>query len=391
MILKLIKSSLKDHIKKFYEELYREDKIVSDVTDSCLCKARQKVSYTLFQDMSSSLSLNLYRLKKEHRWNGFRLIAIDGSEINLPPSDELLDRFHHHHTSSTGALIPHARLSLLCDVLNKTTLDLQIDSFLIGEYELLMAQLHCVGAGDLFMGDCNYGYFHTIKKIISTGADFCMQLSPANGIVANFLDSDKHEDVVEWQPTRSSIDTCERHGVDVSPITLRLVRVRLSNNKVAVLGTSLIDKRTYSWKDINDVYWNRWGVEEEFKKYTQRLLVENISSNKTNGVLQDLYSAVCIINITAIIAFEPAEKVEKAGIKRKHKHQINWSNAIRDIRSRIVLLIKRGRDKSNEILVSVIQSIEKHTEPIREKRHYRRDKRAKGSGKKHFMCYKPLY
>ncbi len=69
-----------------------------------------------------------------------------------------------------------------------------------------------------------------------------------------------------------------------------------------MLAVSLTNKQKYSYQKIKELYDERWGVEEEIKKYLQRLMVEFISSLNTNGILQDSYSNVFVLNIVGFIA-----------------------------------------------------------------------------------------
>jgi hypothetical protein len=58
------------------------------------------------------------------RWHGFRLLAIDGSKINLPNDPELRKYFG---SSGAGNISPCAQGSILYDIENDLVLDARIE------------------------------------------------------------------------------------------------------------------------------------------------------------------------------------------------------------------------------------------------------------------------
>ena len=113
-------------------------------------------------------------------------------------------------------------------------------------------------------------------------------------------------------------------------ITIRLVRIDLSENETEVLATSLCDQRKYPYDLIKDLYDKRWGVEEEIKKFMQRLIAEFFSSLKVNGVLQDFYANVFMLNLVSFLANPVKATISEQGENNKYGRQINWTSAIGD-------------------------------------------------------------
>ncbi len=84
LLLRLLKCSLKTELKGFYTELFKEDNVVNWVPDAALCKARQKIKFELFKDLCKTITNAFYSINGGEKWKGFRLLGVDGSEINLP-------------------------------------------------------------------------------------------------------------------------------------------------------------------------------------------------------------------------------------------------------------------------------------------------------------------
>jgi hypothetical protein len=390
LILRLLKSSLQTELKGFYTEVFKQDEVVNWVSDAALSKARQKIKSDLFSDLSDTVAEAFYSLTGGDRWKGYRLLGVDGSEINLPSSKQLLKDFGKHHTNSVGTKIPQARVSFLTDVLNKITIDASIESFRTGEQTMLADHLDCVKHTDLLTADANYGHFWVLKKVADTGADYCFRISKSSDFVKGFIASGMKDVVLDWHPSKSTRASCRKNNVDEKHMKVRLVLIELEN-EIEILVTSLLDQQLFSYQDMQGLYNTRWAVEEEFKKFMQRLVVEYFSSLKTNGVRQDFHANVFMLNVVSLLTHESNKKVLEDSKNLKFRRCINWTSALGDVRQRLALLFLRSAKIVERIIRSLTKSFEINTEPIKPNRRFNRDKRKKGARKKAFICYKPAW
>ena len=391
LILRLLKSSVKTELKSFHTSVFKVDEVCNWVTDGAFCKARQKIKHQLFIDLYKFIVRWFYTHIGGRRWFHFRLLAVDGSELNLPSSKELLNKFGCHHTNSIGTKIPQARISFLCDVINHITIDAQIESFKVGEQQMFESHLNCIGKGDLLTADANYGHFRILKAISLRKSDFCIRMSQTSDFIKKFLVSGETDVILEWHPSSGTIKNCKKYNIDSKPFKVRLVRIDLSDNETEVLALSLLDQRSYSYDCIRNLYNSRWSVEEEIKKFMQRLVVEFFSSIKENGILQDFYANIFMLNLVSILAEPVAEQINESHKGRKYRCKINWTSALGDVRERFALLFIRGVNKVDSILKSIWESFKKNTEAIKPGRKFPRDKRKKGSRQKAYMQYKPAW
>jgi len=271
-------------------------------------------------------------------------------------SKELLNKFGCHSTNAIGTKIPHARISFLCDALNRITLDAQIEPFKTSEHAMFESHLAWIGKNDLLAADGNYGHFRIFKAVLARKADFCIRMSRSSAFVKKFLASGEKDAVLIWEPSEKTIRNCKEYGIDPSPLKIRLVRIELSDNETEVLALSLLDRQVYTYDDIRGLYFKRWAVEEEFKKFIQRLTVELFSSVKENGVLQDFYANVFMLNFVTFLAEPAADTVFEASLGRRYRRQINWTSALGDVWGRLAVLFFRGIPKIESILTSLSKS-----------------------------------
>jgi len=391
LILQLLKSSVKTELKSFYKTVFKVDEVVNWVTDSAFCKARKKIKHQLFIDMYKFIVRFFYANIGGKRWFHFRLLAVDGSALNLPSSEELLVKYGCHHINSIGTKIPQARTSFLCDVLNFITIDAQIESFKVGEQQMFESHLASIGRGDLLTGDANYGHFRILKATMETKADFCIRMSKSTNFIKTFLESGEIDTILEWVPSPKTIENCKAHNIDPSPFKVRLIRIELSETETEVLAISLLDKNRYSYGCIKELYDKRWVAEEEIKKFMQRLVIEFFSSIKENGVLQDFYANIFMLNLVSFLAQPVVDKIYESSGCCKYRKQINWTAALGDVRQRLSLLFLRSIDRIDSILKSCWKSFMINTESVKPGRKFPRDKRKKGSRQKVFINYKPAW
>jgi len=391
LILQLLKSSVKTELKSFYTAIFKVDEVVNWVTDSAFCKARQKIKHQLFIDLQKFIVRFFYANIGGKRWFHFRLLAVDGSEINLPSSKELLAKYGCHHINSIGTKIPQARTSFLCDTLNFITIDAQIEPFKVGEQQMFESHLPHIGKGDMLTADANYGHFRIMKSILATKADFCIRMSKCSNFIKDFLKSGEQDVVVEWFPSPKTIANCKKHNASTTPLQIRLVRIELSKNETEVLAISLLDKNKYNYGCIKGLYDKRWGVEEEIKKFMQRLVIEFFSSIKENGILQDFYANIFMLNLVSFLAQPVVDEIYESSSNNKYRKQINWTSALGDVRKRLSLLFLRGINQIDSILRSLWKSFTINTGTIKPGRKFPRDKRKKGSRQKAYINYKPAW
>ena len=92
---------------------------LKNFTKSAFVQRRNKIKPEVFKYLSSVLIKEFYTDNdlSIKLWNGFRLLAVDGSRINLPDTKELEEIYGRTKNQAGG--IVQARTSILYDLLNK--------------------------------------------------------------------------------------------------------------------------------------------------------------------------------------------------------------------------------------------------------------------------------
>ena len=342
-----------------------------------------KINPDAFAELNNDCIDHFYRDYHVKKWNGFRLIAIDGSEIMLPKRQEAIGKFGQYTTNFMKKTVVLARVSKAYDVLNKLSIDAKLVNRKIGEHTLANQHLEYFGNGDLFLLDRGYPSFDLFRNILATGSHFCARLTVPNWSVAKKLvESGQKEIITEIKPGRELKRKYKKQGITVGPIKCRFVCLELPTGEKQVLITSLLDTEKYSHAIFKGLYQLRWAVEESYKKDKHRLQLENFSGKSVIAIYQDFYANILMGNLTSILSSGLDDEIDK---KTRYKYQINITTALAKVKETIALLFT----KSNivKIIEKLIQIFLSNLLPIRPNRSFERkkDKRIR-----YYKCYLAL-
>jgi hypothetical protein len=84
------------------------------MTWQAFSEARQKIGWEALRELFEATVTSRYE-EEMQRWDGYRILAIDGSKINLPNDPELREYFE---TTGAGNSSPCAQGSILYDIEN---------------------------------------------------------------------------------------------------------------------------------------------------------------------------------------------------------------------------------------------------------------------------------
>jgi hypothetical protein len=384
-MINMLKRPLQDELDEFFKLESGNAVAVRVVTKSAFSQARKKLKYQAFVELNQVQTAYFYRHLKVGKWHDLRLVAVDGSTIQLPNTAEIMAHFGAWHPAKGGPC-PMARVSQAFDVLNQVTLDALIAPKAIGERDLAAAHCACLGEGDSVLLDRGYPAFWLFMLILSQKAGFCARLKLSGWkIVERFVASGLPEQIVTLQPSYAARKECQARELSTQPIRIRLIRVELADGEIEVLATSLLDTQYYPISVFKELYHLRWPVEEDYKVIKCRIEVENFSGTSVLAIYQDFHAKLFTANLTAILA-RPAQKVvSQDGAGKKNPYQVNLTNAISKIKDTVVLFFIHHDIFA--LLENLWQLMIKTIEPIRPNRSYPRIRRVQP--RKFPMCYKP--
>jgi len=325
---------LQRELNSFYQQLQQSDFSLQYVTKGAFSRARAKLNPWAFKELNRVCNQSFYTNAPFKTWRGLRLLAIDGSTVVLPNHPSIKEQFG---TASFGPYADSprsiARLSMLFDVLNLTTLDGQMAGYETSERELAERHLEEFEPlpTDLLLFDRGYPSLSLMYTLHAKGLHYCIRMRDDWWLeVRKMLAAGETDKEVIFE-----LPSKEREGntplADGSyKMKCRLVTVLLPNGSREVLCTSICDKTVLPYECFAELYHFRWNIEEGYKLYKSRMGLEAFSGKIAIAVQQDFYASVFMMSLTAILAFPVDEKLktENQNGKRKHANKVNRTIAL---------------------------------------------------------------
>ncbi len=385
-IISSIQSSIQRELDRFFKSYNSKEISEQFASQSAFSQARLKIKPDAFAELDDDCIEHFYSNYHIKKWNGFRLIAIDGSEVILPKTEETINEFGEYTTNFMKKTVVLARVSKAYDVLNKLSIDAKLVNRKIGEHTLANQHLEYCSKGDLVLYDRGYPSFDLFRNTLASGSHFCARVAVSNWNVAKKLvESGEREIITEIKPSNGLKRKYNKQCITVEPIKCRFVCVELPSGEKEVLITSLLDAEKYPHSVFKGLYHLRWDIEESYKKDKHKLQLENFSGKTIIAIYQDFYANILMGNFTSILSSCLDDEIDRKTNKTKYKYQLNITAVLAKVKETIALLFT----KSNIIglIEKLIQMFLSNLLPIRPNRSFERNKQKR---KRFHKGYLPL-
>jgi hypothetical protein len=344
------------------------------VSKSALSQARQHLSHRAFIELNQQAVKAYYETSAEIKtWRGYRLCAIDGSQIRTPNEPDIIEAFGVNPGKENQKDCPLALVSVYYDVLNHIAIDSSINHTTASERECAASHLNFAQANDLSILDRGYNAFWLYALYTAKNLPFCMRAKINLGLLfKQFAESGQVQTVITLEPNKRSVEQCLEKGLPTRPLRLRLIRVQLDDGEIEVLITNLLDEQALPARKFKELYHLRWGAEENYKRLKQWVEIENFSGKSVLSVKQDFYAKVFTTNLASMVANVAQKQVDKATAHRQYNYQINFAQALSKMKDTVVKLFMLSVQKRQTELVVLVDHMACTIEPIRPGRSYSR-------------------
>jgi len=385
-LMNMIKRALQDELDEFFKGFSAEPVACRQVSKSAFTQARQKLKHTAFIALNTEQVNYFYDHFDVQRFNGFRLLAFDGSMANLPHTQKVCEHFGVWHPAA-GGTCPKARISQMFDVQNRVTVEALIAPKSEGERSLAAQHCQHLVPMDLVLLDRGYPAFWLFVAISAEDADFCARMPIGKwNVVEQFIACGQREQIVELTPSYPAKKACQALKLSTQPLTIRLIRLQLKNGDPFVLATSLVNTNLYPYSFFTTLYPCRWPVETDYRQMKFRLEVENWSGTSVEAIYQDFHAIIFTKNLASLLA-QPAQQVVAQQTRANtHDYRVNMANLFSKMKDTVVFLFTFANPLPvlHKLWLQMTQTIE----PIRPNRTFQRNKHLKP--RRFPMNYKPL-
>lgn len=373
-------NSVKQTLQK---ELTNFIRLISDnknVTKSAFSQQRMKLKPDAFVELNESIIHEFYTDNEYETWNGFRLLGIDGSMIELPRDKNVYESFGGQQVGET--ITPMAQISTCYDLLNNMIIDGHIENYKTSEYTLAVKHLQKCGEGDLVIFDRGYcaywlWYYLHVNKI-----DFVCRLQQSlSPQINSFWESDQQSMIVDLEQGYKGKKVLSALGITPQKIQVRLVKFKLDNGETEVLATSLFDQEKYPVIVFKELYNKRWNIETNYDHLKNHIEVGNFTGYSTAAIKQDFFASLFISNMQSIIIKDAQEKLDEKKKNNKRQYKINRNLSLGFMKDRMLQIITT-QDNTNA-LEELKELFLLEPTPIRKNRKFKRRKNLERP--KHYM------
>ena len=362
MLLNFGTRTLQSELYSFFDHVLKKADDV--VTKQAFSKARKNLNPEVFRYLSDNLVKTFYRDDEFDRILDYRILAVDGTTIELPNLKELKDVFGHIGDVNETV---RAKASVLFDIENQVTITSEIDHYRIDERTLAkrhLLKLKKFGyKNDLLLYDRGYPSRELIAYHYKENLQFIMRSKD------NFLDKKR-----VYREERDEIITFEYDNKEYS---VRRVQFMLSSGEVETLVTSLMD---VSIEVLKKLYYCRWNIETNYNVLKNVLQIENLSGNSPNVIRQDFYATIYLNNISAGFLYDEKQlnKAKNNSTKKpalKYDYKINRNEMACILKDKLITAIMmKNSDDRVKLFNLIMKRMRKNMVPIRPNRNPPRKK-----------------
>lgn len=343
-------------LDKWFSEWMQEDS--TPVSRQAISKARQLLPHEIFHDfLRLSAEKFVSNTISKKRWNGYQIYAIDGTDLQIPTTEETLNEFGKIK-SRYGTQIAGASASLLYDVLNDVIIDGVICSYKTSERKMAKTLLENTvfrnnKENSIVVFDRGYPSYEFLGYLFDNNIKFVIR-------VKEQMSRYRNTDMEDGEVYRKCGNKCR---------TLRTIQLELENGSKEYLITNLT--KEISHDSFKELYFLRWGIEGKYKEIKSRFELENFSGKKSICIKQDFYINLFLTNICSLLKQEIDNKqANDKGLTQKY--QTRKTFVIYRV-NRIISGLVLKRVELEEELVKIIECCKKKRSQIRPNRKCERN------------------
>lgn len=362
-------------------------------TSSAFVQQRKKILPIALESLFHDFAAQTFR---EDNYNGYKLLAVDGSDIQIPTNlndehslfitKEGVKPYNLLHLNALYNLLTHTyedaivfkrkeafENKALTEMVDRSTIKGKVIVIMDRGYEAYNNMAHIQEKGWFYLirvkdfGQHKTGILHGLDLPDTAEFDEYIDLNltrkQTNEMKKLFQKKNEyrkiaHNKTFDYLPSKSK----KSDATVLYHLPFRIVRFPISDNSYEVVVTNL-DATEFPPDSLKKLYSMRWGIETSFRdlKYTIGLL--HFHSKKVEYILQEIFASLIMYNFSELITSHVV--IEKG--TRKYEYKVNFSVAVHicrefllkvnippDIESliaRYITPIRPGRSRPREMKV----------------------------------------
>jgi hypothetical protein len=365
---------------------------LTEVTEEAFVQARQRMPWEYWIAL---IVIVADRFARQHAdclcWKQFRLLALDGTTINLPQDRRLADHFGtaRNGTKKKVRRIPQARLAMLQFPLTRVPFRFALGPLATGERTMASPLLNHLAANDLLLMDRGFWSFGMFWDIQRRGAFFGIRLVASVKLktLRRLAPKDR---IVRYAP-RKSRRSWKKEGYPAS-IELRVIDYQIPGFRKSAIVTNVLDPNVISSEDwvrlatdseagrnlAPGLYHRRWEIETTFRELKVEQGMERRLRGRTPAAVRyEIAGHVLLYLLTRWLMLKAALAHGTDPLR------LSFTKACRQLEDMQVQLVSSSSHHVQHVLLPrLLKRIASHLVPVRPNRHYPRpnDTRRKNKG-----------
>lgn len=294
------------------------------VAPSALTQARARVGAGPLRWLFEKVASWAHQQVPSTRWRGLSVLALDGSSLCVPDSDENAAHFGRHVSgkNATPSAYPMLRMVWLIDVHTRLVRAARIGPYSKGELTYAYDLISDIPEETVVVMDRLYHCSPMLLPLLTGNRHFLVR-AKSNAVWRIVRSLGKDDDLVEVTVTdeaRAANPSLPSH------YTARAVRTRTPKNEYILL-TSMTDENQFPAEEVRALYRDRWEVEIANDELKTKMLEQapTLRSRTVEGVEQEMWGALLAYSL---VRLEMAAVAQEANVPPR---RISFSMCLRHI------------------------------------------------------------
>ncbi len=353
------------------------------VTEEAYCQARALMPLRFWQELIAVL-IEVFE-SRHHRqllFRGFRVLTMDGTEVDLPNWKALRD-FFGQAKNKGGKHQPQARLVMLQLPFVRLPFRYELVALSEGENTLARRLTKHLRPKDLVLLDAGFWSFGLLCDIQSQNACFALRLKKGLKLQPLPKKLGRDDRLVRWTPCDSR-GKWRREGLPKS-IDLRVIRYQIPGYRVQEIVTNVLDPLAIpraEWVRLTTdceecgqlrpgLYHRRWEIETTYRELKVEQGMEKGLRSRTVASIQ--YEVASHIVLYLLVRWLMVEAAESHGLDPL---RLSFKQALTELQSLRHSLIIASPRWTKILLSRLLERLASHVVPYRPGRHYIRRKKS---------------
>ncbi|MFB9331167.1 IS4 family transposase, partial [Paenibacillus aurantiacus] len=354
LILRMIRKSTQLELDEFRRQFMPEEFEATTYTKASFSEARQKLLPEAFTLLNDEVVQQYYEIGGFKTFLGFRLLAIDGSVLEVPNTKENQEAFGYVTTQVKDFQLARARTSLLFDVENNLTLHASLGKFADSEKNLAKQNLdHLLtfpspGVRDLVLFDRGYPSLDLLQYLEQKGFAYLMRSS--HQFLKEVVGTTTPDEIVHVMVTKKRAEKLAAKNVVVragEAFVIRVLKVMLTTGEEEILITNLSSDEL-PYEASRELYNKRWGIETRFNELKNKFEIENFSAQKPLSIEQDFLATIFLSNIASIMeedADTELKESQRTQTLKYDEYRINKAILIGKMRDPLIAILLEDKPR----------------------------------------------